>query len=152
MTYQAGDIKTYISQLEPDRAIIITKLINIFSKNLPKGFKKQINYNMPSFVVPHSIYPDGYHCDSNLPLPFISLASQKHFIAIYHMGIYSDNKLLKWFQDEYKKEMTTKLDMGKCCIRFKNMKTIPFNLIEQLATKINVDEWINMYSATLTTK
>lgn len=140
-----NDIKKYIDNLSVQRAEAIMQLREIFINNLPDGFQEQMNYNMPSFVVPHSIYPSGYHCDNKLPLPFISIASQKHFIAIYHMGIYSDKDLLEWFRQEYPKYLSTKLDMGKCCIRFKNIKKIPFELIANLAQKMTVDRWISLY-------
>src|SRR5690554_5395600 len=100
---------------------------------------------MLGYVVPHAIYPDGYHCTPELPLPFLSIASQKNFVAIYHMGIYADKELLDWFVGEYPKYMKTKLDMGKSCIRFKNMKTIPYELIAQLCSKMSVHQWIDLY-------
>lgn len=104
---------------------------------------------MIGYVVPHSLYPAGYHCDPTLPLPFIALASQKNSINLYHMGIYSDPDLLKWWQDAYTKQNIGKLDMGKSCIRFKNLDTIPYSLIAELCQRITVDEWITMYETTL---
>jgi len=58
---------------------------------------------MPGYVIPHSLYPPGYHCNPSDPLPFLSIASQKNSINLYHMGLYSDEKLLKWFLSEYAK-------------------------------------------------
>ena len=121
------------------------KLIAIINKNLPKGFTEQLNYGMPSWVVPHSIYADGYHCTPELPLPFLSIASQKHFIGLYHMGIYADTNLLDWFVKEYPKHAKKKLDMGKSCIRFKNIDDIPFDLITELCSKMNPKDWIKLY-------
>ena len=100
---------------------------------------------MPAYVVPHSIYPSGYHCDSKLPLPFINFASQKNFVAFYHMGIYAKPELLEWFVGEYPKHCSAKLDMGKSCIRFKKVENIPFGLLADLVTKMTVDEWITIY-------
>ena len=117
-------------------------ITSIILKNLPKGFKEGMGYGMMGYVVPHSTYPKGYHCNPVLPLPFMSIGSQKNFVAIYHMGIYANPKLLKWFVDEYTKANVGKLDMGKSCIRFKKMENIPYNLIGELCTKITVDEWI----------
>ena len=122
----------------------MAKLRTVIRENLPKGFKEVMD-GMLHYVVPHSIYPDGYHCNPKQPLPFISLASQKNFIALYHMGIYSDNKLLNWFTKEYPSHSKSKLDMGKSCIRFKKVNDIPYDLIGELVSKITVDEWIFFY-------
>lgn len=145
MNYKANSPEEYIEQLPPERQPVISKLRAIISKNLPKGFQEQMSYGMPGFVVPHSIYPDGYHCDTKLPLPFINLASQKNFVALYHSGIYADPKLHDWFVGEYPKYVKTKLDMGKSCIRFKKMETVPYELIGELCTKMTVDEWVGIY-------
>ena len=104
-----------------------------------------MSYGMLGWVVPHSLYPAGYHCSPELPLPFLNLASQKNFIALYHMGIYADDKLLAWFQEAYAQAIPTKLDMGKSCIRFKRMDRIPFDLIGELASKMSPSDWIGMY-------
>jgi hypothetical protein len=145
MQIKADNPDNYIDQLPVDRKEVIKKLRKSILENLPKGFSETMNYGMIGFVVPHSIYPAGYHCDPKLPLPFINIASQKNFVAIYHMGIYADNKLLEWFCNEYSKHSKTKLDMGKSCIRFKKMDEIPYQLIGELAGKISVKEWIHIY-------
>jgi hypothetical protein len=108
-----------------------------------------MGYGMMGFSVPHSLYPAGYHCDPKLPLPFMGLASQKHFIAVYHMGVYADPKLLKWFTDNYSKAGVGKLDMGKSCIRFKKPENIPYKLIGELASKITPRQWIEKYESVL---
>ncbi|MCK5443665.1 MAG: DUF1801 domain-containing protein, partial [Maribacter sp.] len=105
----------------------------------------QMSYGMLGYVVPHSLYPDGYHCDTSLPLPFMNLASQKNFVAVYHMGVYSDKKLLDWFVAEFSKHCKRKLDMGKSCIRLKYMDDVPYELIGELSSKISVGEWIDTY-------
>lgn len=145
MNIKAKNVEEYIQNTPEERQEALNQLREVILKNLPKGFHEEMNYGMPGYVVPHTIYPDGYHCDPKLPLPFINFASQKNFIALYHMGIYADEKLLKWFQEEYKKAVPTKLDMGKSCIRFKNVKNIPFELIGQLVSKMTVEDWINTY-------
>ena len=145
MHYTANTIEEYISQLPEDRKKAFIKLRKTILDNLPKGFEEMINYNMPGYVVPHSKYPEGYHCDPKLPLPFINIASQKNFIALYHMGIYCDPNLLKWFTSEYPKYVKTKLDMGKSCIRFKKIDQIPYRLIGQLVSKMTPDDWISKY-------
>ena len=138
-------VEELINQLSDERKDVMQKLIKVIVKNLPKGFEEGINYGMISYFVPHSIYPKGYKCDSKLPLPFISIASQKNFIALYHMGIYANKALQDWFVKEYDLKVPGKLDMGKSCIRFKKMESIPYDLIGELMTKMTVDEWINCY-------
>jgi uncharacterized protein YdhG (YjbR/CyaY superfamily) len=134
----------YLNSLPEDRKLAIEKLRKVILDNLPKGFQEEMSYGMLGYVVPHSLYPKGYHCNSKLPLPFMSLASQKNFIALYSMGMYANPALLNWFTTEYAKQVKTKLDMGKSCIRFKNTNDIPYALIGELASKVTVDlsiEW-----------
>jgi uncharacterized protein YdhG (YjbR/CyaY superfamily) len=145
MQSKATTVKDYISELPEDRKEVITKLRNIIRKNLPEGFQEVISYGMIGYVVPHKLYPKGYHADPALPLPFINLASQKNYIALYHMSISGDKKLLEWFTKEWKGAEVGKLDMGKSCIRFKKPEHIPFELIGKLAGKISVDTWIKTY-------
>src|SRR3954469_12884722 len=111
MRSEAKTPEEYIASLPEDRKAAVTELRKAILKNLPKGFKEEMGYGMLGYVVPHSKYPNGYHCDPKQPLPFIGMASQKNFIAVYHMGIYADAKLLKWFTDEFAKQSKTKLDM-----------------------------------------
>jgi len=139
------NIKTYIDSLEVDRKHPMIELIDVVEKNIPNGFEKIMNYGMPSFVIPHSIYPNGYHVTPDLPLPFIGIASQKNHIGFYHMGLYADSKLLDWFISEYPKYCKLKLDMGKSCIRFKNISEIPYELIGILTSKMTVKDWIDIY-------
>lgn len=145
MPSNAKTPKDYLDALPEDRKKAMGELRKVIIKNLPKGFSEEMSYGMIGYVVPHSIYPPGYHCNAKLPLPFINIASQKNFIAIYHMGIYADEKLLKWFKDEFPKYCKTKLDMGKSCIRFKKLDEIPYILIGKLASKISPQKWITSY-------
>ncbi len=145
MQSTALTVDQYLSELPAERKDAIGKLRKEILKNIPKGFKEVMSYGMLGYVVPHSLYPDGYHCTPDLPLPFMNIASQKNFIAVYHMGVYGDKKLLDWFVTEYAKSTTAKLDMGKSCIRFKNLEKIPYKLIGELAGKLTVQDWINMY-------
>ena len=137
----------YISKLAPERKKAMSELRKVILNNLPSGFVEVMSYGMLSFVVPHSLYAPGYHADPKQPLPFITLASQKNYVALYHMGLYSDQQLLSWFTAEYSSQHKTKLDMGKSCIRFKNADAIPFGLIGTLASKVTVMEWIDKYEA-----
>jgi uncharacterized protein YdhG (YjbR/CyaY superfamily) len=145
MTSKATTPGQYIKELPADRKEAIIKLRETVLKNLPKGFKEVMSYGMLGYVVPHEIYPGGYHCDPKLPLPFVNIASQKNFIAFYHMGIYANPELLKWFTTEYPKHSPAKLDMGKACIRFKKPEHIPYKLIGELIKKIPVKDWIKIY-------
>ena len=138
-------IKKYINSLSSEKKDTVKKIISVIQRKLPKGFNEQINYGMPSWVVPHSTYPKGYHCSPELPLPFLSLASRKNYIALYHMGIYANKELMEWFVEEYPKHSKYKLDIGKSCIRFKRLDDIPFNLIGELCSKMSVKDWITIY-------
>ena len=149
MKYIANTVDEYINQLPEERKLVITKLRNVIEQNIPKGFVEQINYNFPSFVVPHSLYPDGYHCDPKLPLPFLSIASQKNFVALYHMGLYANPEIYAWFIAEYPKHCKRKLDMGKSCVRFKKMDDIPYELIGELMRKMTPQQWIEIYESKL---
>lgn len=139
----------YISNLEEDRKISFTKLRDVILENLPKGFEEKIQYDMISYVVPKSIYPKGYHVNLEDDLAFISIASQKNHIALYHMGIYMNEDLNNWFKSEYKIHVKTKLDMGKSCIRFKNTKNIPYELIGELVSKMSLEEFVSLYENSL---
>ena len=145
MQIKANNPDEYIAQIPEDRIPYFKKLRQTILDNIPKGFEEQMSYGMIGYVVPKSIYPDGYHCDTNLPLPFTNIASQKNFIALYHSGIYADKNILDWFVTEYPKHCKRKLDMGKSCIRFKKAEEIPFDLIAELMQKITVDKWIEIY-------
>jgi hypothetical protein len=145
MQSKADTPQAYLDSLPDDRKVAVNKLRETLAQNLPSGFEEQMSYGMLGFVVPHSLYPSGYHCDPKLPLPFISVASQKNFIALYHMGIYADAKLLDWFQSEFPKHSKSKLDMGKSCVRFKKVEDIPYQLIGELAQKMSPKDWIEKY-------
>ena len=137
----------YLDSLPEDRKQAMTELRNVILKNLPEGFEERMTYGMIGYVVPHSLYPAGYHCDPKLPLGFMNLGSQKNFIVIHHMGIYGSQQLLDYFVNEYPKHSKTKLDMGKGCFRFKKMEDIPYKLIGELASKITPQKWIEIYES-----
>jgi uncharacterized protein YdhG (YjbR/CyaY superfamily) len=138
-------VEAYLASLPEERKAAMQQLRNVITQNLPNGFQEEMSYGMIGYVVPHSLYSKGYHCNAKLPLPFLNIASQKNFIAVYHMGMYADPSILDWFTAEYVKTAKGKLDMGKSCVRFKKMADIPFELIGQLATKMSVEQWISCY-------
>lgn len=152
MISTAKSVEQYLEEVPEERKEAIKKLREVIVKNLPKGFSEQMGYGMAGYAVPHSIYPSGYHCDPKQPLPFAGFASQKNFIAFYHMGIYANPELLNWFVSEYPKHSKAKLDMGKSCVRFKKPDNIPFDLIGELMSKISVEGWIECYERNLKKK
>jgi uncharacterized protein YdhG (YjbR/CyaY superfamily) len=145
MKYAANSPNDYIDQLPQERREVIEKIRAVILQNLPQGFEEQLSYGMLGYVVPHTLYPAGYYVNPELPLPFINLASQKNFIALYHSGIYANTNLLDWFVAEYPKYCKLKLNIGKSCIRFKNLNDIPYTLIAKLCTKMTTKEWITLY-------
>ena len=150
MQSKATTIEQYLAELTEERKPIIKKLRQVILDNLPEGFEEVMSYGMLGYVVPHSLYPHGYHCDPKLPLPFINLASQKAHVGFYHMGMYSDEKLLKWFTEEYAKtDIKVKLNMGKSCIRFKKEAHIPYELLGELVSKVSVQDWITTYESNI---
>ena len=140
-----SQVQEYIENVDPKWAEPFQKLKKVIEDNIPEGFVCEMQYGMPSYVVPLSTYPDGYHCAKDTPLPFLSIAAKKNHIAVYHMGIYGDEELLNWFVNEYPKHVDTKLNMGKSCIRFTNPKKIPYDLIGELVSKMSVEDWVNIY-------
>lgn len=145
MQSKAATVKEYLDSLPEERKAPMKKLASVIKKNLPKGFKETMSYGMIGYVVPHTLYPPGYHCTPELPLPFLNIASQKNFIAVYHMGLYSDKSMLSWFTEQHAKFSSKKLDMGKSCIRYKKPEDIPYDLIGELASKMTPQQWIEKY-------
>ena len=152
MQYDATSPEDYISQVPEERQETLKKLRRVINDNLPDGFEEGIQYKMIGYYVPHSVYPDGYHCDPKTPLPFMSFASQKNSVNLYHSGIYANPELYEWFVSEYPKHCKRKLDMGKSCIRFKKMDEIPFELIGELTRKMTCNDWIKTYESALKKK
>ncbi len=145
MQFEADTVDGYIAALPEDRQTPIKKLRTAIKTNLPDGFEEQLAYGMIGYVVPLSRYPQGYHVKEGEPLPFLSLASQKNYIALYHMGLYADPALEPWFAKAYADQVPTRLDMGKSCIRLKNPDHIPYDLIGKLCQKITVEQFIQAY-------
>ena len=152
MPTKPNKVQEYLNNIPEERQVAFDKLRNTVVENIPEGFEETINYKMLGYVVPHSIFPAGYHCDPKLPLPFINLANQKGFIALYHMGIYADEKIYNWFVEEYAKVCKYKLDMGKSSVRFKKMEDIPYDLIAELMRKFTPEQWIDLYQKSFITK
>ena len=147
MKSTAATVNEYLDSLPEDRKKGLSELREVILKNLPKGYTETMAYGMPAYVVPHSIYPKGYHCDSKIPLPLVNIASQKNHLAFYHMGLYANKELYEWFTDEWKKRSSVKLDIGKSCIRFKKKEDIPFDLMGELIKKLTPEKWITLYES-----
>ncbi len=152
MQYKATSPDDYISQIPEERKGPMRQLRQVILDNLPNGIEETMSYGMIGYVVPHAIYPDGYHCTPELPLPFMNIASQKNFIAVYHSGVYAKKELYDWFVSEYPKHSNRKIDMGKSCIRFKKIEDIPYELIGELTTKMTTQEWIGIYESNIKKK
>lgn len=147
MQSEAVTPQDYIQSLPEERQAAMQQLRQVIQEHLPEGFKECMAYGMLGYVVPHETYAPGYHCNPKTPLPFLSIASQKNFIALYHMGLYADKELYEWFVGEYPNHSKYKLDMGKSCIRFKKPEAIPYELIAELLTKMTPQQWITLYEA-----
>lgn len=147
MQSKAVSPEQYIDQLPEERRITMTKLRKTILDNLPEGFVETMSYGMIGYVVAHSVYPAGYHCDPKLPLPFMTIASQKNHVVVHHLGIYGSKDLLDWFTNEYSQNVKGKPDIGKGCIRFKKPDQIPYDLIGRLTAKMNVEEWVGVYES-----
>ncbi len=145
MQSTAATPEAFLDELCAERKHVMTELRTILLQNLPNGFTETMSHGMISYVVPHALYPKGYHCNPKQPLPFLSIASQKNFIAVYHMVMYADDVLLNWFKKAYSRQCNTSLDMGKSCIRFKKTGSIPLQLIGALAAKMTPAEWVALY-------
>ena len=140
----------YIQNIaEPDRRAAMEQLRETILETIPDGFEETMSYGMIGYVVPHRLYPLGYHCDTKLPLPFVSIAAQKSAITLYHMGIYAMPELLDWFVTAFPQHSKSKLDMGKSCIRFKKTTDIPYALLAQLMQKVTVEDWVMAYETNL---
>jgi uncharacterized protein YdhG (YjbR/CyaY superfamily) len=149
MKTTGATVEEILENIPEDRKEAFTNLHQTIVSNLPEGFEPGISYGMLGYVVPHHLYPAGYHCKPSEPLPFVSIASQKNSINFYHMGIYADATLLNWFVAEYPKHSKQKLDMGKSCIRFKKPEYIPYELLGQLMQKMTAAQWIALYERNL---
>lgn len=143
----AATADEYLDELDPERRAVVGRLREVIRANLPEGFEETMSHGMIGYVVPHSVYPDGYHCNPKLPLPFINLASQKQYVAVYHMGLYADDALMQWFRAAWAERVEGRLDMGKSCIRLRKMDQVPHELIGELAGRMTPQNWIERYEA-----
>ena len=147
-----SEILEYIDGIDANRRQYFINFLDTIRNNIPDGFQEEFSYKMIGFVVPKSIYFAGYHCNSKLPLPFVTIGAQKNAFVLHHLALYADPVLKKWFEDEYPKFCNHKLDMGKGCVRFKKIEYIPLDLITELIKKVSVNDWISTYEKNIKTK
>lgn len=145
MRSDADNIADYLETIPEDRRAGMKKLYETIRKNLPEGFSEGMSYGMAGWCVPHTLFPEGYHCDPSKPLPFMNIANQKNYIVMHHMGLYGSGSLLDWFVSEWPKHSAKKLDMGKGCVRFKNPDEIPHALVAELCKKMTPQAWMDVY-------
>lgn len=141
MTSKAKTVEEYLKNLPEDRRAAISAVRKVILANLPKGYEECMSYGMIGYVVPHSIYPAGYHCDPKLPMPFANLASQKNHMALYLMCCYGDPATERWFRRAWS-AAGKKLDMGKSCVRFKKLEDVSLEVIGQLIARVPVKNYI----------
>ncbi len=145
MKAKGTTIEEILAGIDDERREAFLQLHKTIVEHLPAGFEPGISYGGLGYVIPHSIYPGGYHCKPQEPLPFAGIAAQKGSINFYHMGLYADPSLMSWFVEEFPKHSKRKLDMGKSCVRFKNHQEIPMSLIGELMKKMTAQQWIDLY-------
>ena len=144
MQSAATTVAEYLDTLPEDRKAAISKVRTTIRKNLGKGFAETMQYGMIGYVVPHKLYPNGYHCDPKQPLPFAALASQKNHMSLYLMHAYMDGVTEQWLRDRFA-AAGKKVDMGKSCIRFKKIEDLPLDVIGEALAKVSVADYITIY-------
>ena len=142
----------HFKDVDPKFKEALENLYRVIDAKIDPRFERSYEDGFFTFNVPLSLYPKGYHGTPGKPLPFFAIKVQKHFIALYHLGIYADPDLLNWFQDAYSNSVITKLNMGKSCIRLSNTKHMPYDLIAELMTKMDLDAWLKIYTDSLASK
>jgi hypothetical protein len=141
-------IDAYLAALPDDRREALDALRAVINRNLPKGYEEGMQYGMPAWFVPHSVYPAGYHCDPSQPLPFVSIASQKSHIGLYLFCLYMNPELMSWFEAEWRKT-GSRWDAGKSCVRAKKLADIPIELVGKVVKKVPVKTFVASYEAAL---
>ena len=141
---KAKSVREYLDSLPEDRRAMIRAVREVILKHLPKGYQEIMQYGMISYAVPLSLYPPGYHCGKDVPLPYACLASQKNYLSLYLCNIYGDKGTEKWFRTEFKVR-GKKLDMGKSCVRFKKVEDLPLDVIGKAIARTPVRDFIALY-------
>jgi hypothetical protein len=149
MQSKAATVEEYLASLPPDRREALSAIRKVILANLGEGYEEGMGYGMMGYYVPHSVYPPGYHCDPSKPLPFAGMASQKQYISVYLMSVYGDGTPEeKWFRQAWAKT-GKKLNMGKCCVRFKRLEDAALEVIGEAIRRVPVKDFIKHYETTL---
>jgi hypothetical protein len=148
MQSRATNVKQYLSELPADRRAAIEAVRKTIQANLDKAYEEGMQYGMIGYFVPHKVYPNGYHCDPNQPLPFAGLASQKNHMSLYLMSAYGEGPEEGWFRAQWAKT-GKKLDMGKCCIRFKKLDDLALDVIGEAIRRVPAADYVARYEAFL---
>lgn len=150
MLSKATTVAEYLASLPADRREAITKVREVMQRNMDRGYRETMSYGMIGWCVPHELYPPGYHCDPKQGLPFAGLASQKNYMSVYLMGVYSDgtDHMSNWFREAWR-DTGKKLDMGKCCIRFKKLDDLALDVIGEAIRRLPVKRFIEYYEAAM---
>ncbi|TWT45925.1 hypothetical protein RAS1_23610 [Phycisphaerae bacterium RAS1] len=149
MQSKAATVEKYLGELPEDRRRALQAVRAVILKNLDRQFEECMSYGMIGYVVPHSVFPPGYHCNPAQPLPFAGLASQKNYMSIYLMACYGNDAQEKWLREAWARA-GKKLDMGKCCIRFRKLEDLPLEVVGEAIRRVRADEYIRHYEAALT--
>jgi len=138
MKSEATTVADYLAELPPERRQTIEKVREIILKNLPNGYEEVMNWGMITYQVPLDVYPDTYN---KKPLMYAALANQKNHMAVYLTGIYMDEKLNQEFENSYKKT-GKRYDVGKSCVRFRNLDDLPLLLIGESIKAMEMEEFV----------
>ena len=150
MQSNAKTVDEYLAALPEDRCKAISAIRDVILENLPEGYEEGMQYGMIGYFVPHSLFPQGYHCDPKQPLNYVALASQKNHMAIYLMGCYGDESTKDWFVKAWT-GACKKLDMGASCVRFKKLDDVPLSVVGEAVAKIPVRAYLDRYLSVLAT-
>jgi hypothetical protein len=148
MQSTAATVEEYLAELPEDRRAAMSAVRAVILANLPEGYAETMQYGMIGYVVPHSIYPPGYHCDPKQALPYAHLGSQKNYMSLYLMGVYMHEETSTWFREAWA-ATGKKLDMGKSCVRFKKAEDLPLEVIGQVIARIPAERYITGMEAVL---
>lgn len=148
MQSKASTVPEYLASLPDDRRYALESLRKVFAANMDPLFEEGMQYGMIGYYLPHRAYPAGYHCDPKQPLPFAGLASQKHHLSLYLMCLYSEGTHLKWFSEEWTKS-GHKLDMGRCCVRFRRIEDVPLDVVAALLRRVTAKAYVEHYEANI---
>lgn len=148
MQSKATTVQQYLAELPADRRAAIQAVREVILQNLDQGYEEGMQYGMIGYHVPHRIFPAGYHCDPKQPLPFAALASQKNYMAVYLWSVYAEGSEERWFREAWART-GKKLDMGKCCIRFRRLEDAALNVIGEAIRRVPMKTHIAQYQSSL---